>query len=238
MSVAEPVHRRPCPSVGPGMSRKLGPVNNAMEFRVTIDPSDETAVALLRQLAGRGDVAVPIHGPGTTLVIGGARSGKSFWAESQLVAHPDVEYVATSYYDPDDAEWVERIRLHRERRPAAWRTTETIDLPAVLAADDSAPVLVDCLAVWLDRVLFEADAWNDAEGWRAALKAQVDALVAAIRDTRRDVILVTNEVGLGIVPGTPGGRLYRDELGRLNVAVAAAVDEVWTCTAGIARRLK
>lgn len=133
---------------------------------------------------------------------------------------------------------VERIRLHRERRPSSWRTTETVDLPAVLAADDSAPVLVDCLAVWLDRVLFDADAWNEAPGWREGLRSKVDALVDAIRTTRRDVIFVTNEVGLGIVPATPGGRLYRDELGRLNVAVAAAVDEVWTCTAGIARRIR
>lgn len=209
-----------------------------MEFRVTIDSSDEQAVELLRQLAGRGDVSVPVHGPGTALVLGGARSGKSFWAESQLADEADVEYVATSYYDPDDAEWVERIRLHRERRPKSWRTTETIDLPAVLAADDEAPVLVDCLAVWLDRILFDADAWHDAPGWREQLSASVSALVQAIRDTRRDVIFVSNEVGLGIVPDNPGGRLYRDELGRLNVAVAAAVDEVWLCTAGLARRIK
>lgn len=209
-----------------------------MEFRVTIDPSDAEAVRLLRQLAGRGEVTVPVHGAGTALVLGGARSGKSYWAESQLADEPDVEYVATSYYDPDDAEWVERIRLHRERRPKTWRTTETIDLLTVLAAADPAPVLVDCLAVWLDRVLFDADAWNDAPGWRGAVQGKVDALVDAIRDTLRDVIFVTNEVGQGIVPATPGGRLYRDELGRLNVAVAAAVDEVWTCTAGIARRIR
>lgn len=209
-----------------------------MEFRVTIDPADATSVALLRQLAGRGDVALPVRDPGTTLVLGGARSGKSSWAEQQLSQYRDVEYVATSYYDPNDAEWVERIRLHRERRPAGWRTTETVDLPAVLRADDPAPVLVDCLAVWLDRILFDADAWHDAPGWRATLQGQVDALVSAIADTSRDVIFVTNEVGQGIVPDNPGGRLYRDELGRLNVAVAAAVDGVWTCTAGIARRIK
>lgn len=209
-----------------------------MEFHVTIDPSDDAAVALLHELAGRGEVMVPVHGPGTALVLGGARSGKSFWAESQLADEANVEYVATSYYDPTDAEWVERIRLHRERRPSSWRTTETVDLPAVLAADDPAPVLVDCLAVWLDRVLFDADAWDDAPGWRGTLRSKVDGLVDAIRSTRRDVIFVTNEVGLGIVPANPGGRLYRDELGRLNVAVAAVVDEVWTCTAGIARRIR
>jgi adenosylcobinamide kinase/adenosylcobinamide-phosphate guanylyltransferase len=113
-----------------------------------------------------------------------------------------------------------------------------VDLPAVLGADDPAPVLLDCLAVWLDRVLFESGAWDDAEGWRGLVEERVSALVEALSATQRDVILVSNEVGQGIVPATASGRLYRDELGRLNTRVAAAVDEVWFCTAGVARRLR
>ncbi|MFT3887969.1 MAG: bifunctional adenosylcobinamide kinase/adenosylcobinamide-phosphate guanylyltransferase [Arachnia sp.] len=209
-----------------------------MEFSVTIDPADDDALALLTRLAERAVVQPLLHGPGTALVLGGARSGKSSWAERQLEGCEDVEYVATSIVDPDDAEWVERVALHRARRPASWRTTETVDLPAVLASDDQAPVLVDCLAVWLDRVLFEAGAWDEADGWRARVEERVAALVAALGTTRRDVILVSNEVGQGVVPATASGRLYRDELGRLNTRVASAVDEVWFCTAGVARRLR
>lgn len=205
---------------------------------MTIDDGDGDALALLDRIAERASVRPLVHGPGTALVLGGARSGKSTWAEQQLAGCEDVEYVATSIVDPDDAEWVERVALHRARRPASWRTTETVELPEVLGAADEAPVLVDCLAVWLDRVLFESGAWDDAEGWRDVVEERVSSLVGALSITPRDVILVSNEVGQGVVPATASGRLYRDELGRLNTRVAAAVDEVWFCTAGVARRLR
>lgn len=208
-----------------------------MEFMVRIDPADDTARALLLQLAELGEVAPMTRGHGAALVLGGARSGKSSWAESQFDGVADVEYVATSQSRADDPEWVERVALHRARRPDAWRTTETTDLASVLRADDATPVLIDCLAVWLDRVLMTAGAWGDAPGWRDAVETQVTDLVAALEDTDREVVLVSNEVGSGIVPATASGRLYRDELGRLNARVAAAVDEVWFCIAGVARRL-
>ena len=83
-----------------------------------IDPGDGDALALLERLAERASVRPMLHGPGTALVLGGARSGKSTWAEQQLEGCEDVEYVATSIVDPDDAEWVERVALHRARRPA------------------------------------------------------------------------------------------------------------------------
>lgn len=173
---------------------------------------------------------------GTALVLGGARSGKSTWAEAQFAGFAQVEYVATSELLDDDAEWGRRVALHRERRPESWRTTETLDLVAVLGADDAAPVLIDCLAVWFDRILNDAGAWDDAPGWRDTVEGRVAALVEAVGNTTRTVILVSNEVGLGVVPATASGRLYRDELGRLNARVAAAVDEVWFCVAGIAKR--
>lgn len=172
------------------------------------------------------------------LVLGGARSGKSTWAEAQFADRDAVEYVATSWPNPDDPEWVHRVQLHRERRPATWRTTETIDLVEVLGRDDPAPVLVDCLALWLDRVLADAGAWDERDGWRDRVRDRFDGLVTVLRQTQRDVILVSNEVGSGVVPASSSGRLYRDELGRLNALVAAECDEVWVSIAGIARQWK
>lgn len=209
-----------------------------MEFSIRIDPADQAALALLSRLAECAEVTPLVHRPGTALVLGGARSGKSAWAEAQLADIPDVEYVATAQTPAGDTEWADRVALHRERRPASWRTTETVDLSAVLEADDPAPVLIDCASVWLDRILLAAGAWDDAPGWRERVAAEVSRLVAALTHTRRDVIVVSNEVGSGIVPATSSGRLYRDELGQLNTRLAAACREVWLCTAGIARRLK
>ena len=101
------------------------------------------------------------------------------------------------------------------------------------------PVLVDCLGVWITRILDEVGAWAAAPGdeaWQNDLRRHVNDLASAIRGTRRDVIFVSNEVGMGVVPDTPAGRLFRDELGRLNAAVGEACDEVWMCVAGIPKR--
>ncbi len=177
--------------------------------------------------------------PCRMLVIGGARSGKSTFAESRLPRDSRVTYVATSQRNPGDAEWEERIRLHQARRPATWQTVETTDIASVLLADDDSPVLVDCLGVWITRILDEVGAWAAAPGdeaWQNDLRRHVNDLASAIRGTRRDVIFVSNEVGMGVVPDTPAGRLFRDELGRLNAAVGEACDEVWMCVAGIPKR--
>ncbi len=101
--------------------------------------------------------------PTRRLVTGGARSGKSSWAEQQLADRDRVDYVATSHW-PDDPDWAERVRLHRERRPASWSTIETIDLVSVLASQDDAPVLIDCLGVWLTRVMDETGVWEQTPG--------------------------------------------------------------------------
>lgn len=207
-------------------------------YTVHIPDDDADARALVLQLAARGMAVDESRGSGTTLVLGGARSGKSVWAETQLAHSAAVDYVATSRPAGDDAEWAERIALHQARRPVHWRTVETIDLAAVLAQNSDVPVLIDCAAVWLDRVLADAGAWDDAPGWRAKLEVAVAAFVDAVGATAREVIIVSNEVGLGVVPATASGRLYRDELGRLNVRLASAVDGVFFCTAGIARRIK
>lgn len=179
--------------------------------------------------------------PGRTLVLGGARSGKSVTAERLLADRQDVLYVATGGTRDGDGEWAARVALHRERRPASWRTAETCDLEPLLRARDRAPLLVDCLALWLTAQLDECGGWDEAEwagGGEAALRARTGGLVAAWRDSTGPVVAVSNEVGSGVVPATASGRRFRDELGRLNAAVASASDEVLLVVAGQPLRLK
>jgi adenosylcobinamide kinase/adenosylcobinamide-phosphate guanylyltransferase len=169
-----------------------------------------------------------------TLCIGGARSGKSREAERLLTTADDVTYVATSYPRSEDPEWVERVRLHRQQRPEVWTTVETLDLVGLLRADDG-PLLIDCLTLWLTRVMDRHDAWSDqawASGGEELVLGEVDALVEAWRTTTRRVVAVTNEVGQGLVPAEASVRRFRDEMGRLNAAVAAVSDDVRWCVAG------
>jgi adenosylcobinamide kinase/adenosylcobinamide-phosphate guanylyltransferase len=170
-------------------------------------------------------------------VLGGARSGKSHYAESVLSGVPEVDYVACGGAAGDDAEWADRIALHRDRRPASWNTLETVDLPAVLGSPGP-PVLIDCLTTWLARAMDDCGVWTDEPEADARLSAAVDEVVDAWTRSRRRVIGVSNEVGSGIVPATPSGRRFRDELGVLNARVAAASDRVWLVTAGLPQRLR
>jgi len=173
------------------------------------------------------------------LVLGGARSGKSAAAEDMLAGDGPVDYVATGVPPGSgDAEWDARVTEHQRRRPPHWRTVETLALADVLAAPGPAPVLVDCLTTWLARVMDDCGAWDDADGAAGALAARTDEVLRAWQQTSRQVIAVSNEIGSGVVPGTASGRRFRDELGRLNARIAAESDEVWLCTAGIARRLR
>jgi adenosylcobinamide kinase/adenosylcobinamide-phosphate guanylyltransferase len=172
------------------------------------------------------------------LVLGGARSGKSSFAEQLLARDRQVDYVACGLVpDGNDAEWTDRVALHRGRRPESWRTLETVDLVAVLDRPGP-PVLVDCLTTWLARVMDDCGVWSEAPDADARLATEVDALVEAWRRTRRRVIAVSNEVGSGVVPATPSGRRFRDELGVLNMRVAAASPRVWLITAGLQQRLR
>jgi adenosylcobinamide kinase/adenosylcobinamide-phosphate guanylyltransferase len=173
------------------------------------------------------------------LVLGGARSGKSATAEDMLAGDAPVDYVATGIPPGSgDAEWDTRVAEHKERRPPHWRTVETLALTEVLATPDPAPVLVDCLTTWLARVMDDCGAWDDADGTAGALAERIEQMLQAWRHTRRQVIAVSNEIGSGVVPDTISGQRFRDELGRLNARIAADSDEVWLCTAGIARRLR
>ena len=166
-------------------------------------------------------------------MLGGTRSGKSGYAEQLLSASVAVRYVATARPVPGDAEWTARIDAHRARRPAAWTTVEDADLPALLRAGGG-PLLVDDIATWLTGVLDDAGAWDRG----VDVSPQVDALVEAVRAAQGRVVLVSAEVGLGVVPATRAGRLFRDELGALNAALARVCDEVLLLVAGLPLRLK
>lgn len=185
------------------------------------------------------DAADAGTGPLRTLVLGGARSGKSREAERILAAASGVTYVATSYPTGSDAEWDDRVRRHREDRPAHWTTLETLDLSGLLT-QPGGPLLVDCLTLWLTRVMDRRDAWDDATWAVSAQKAvakDIDDLVAAWRTTDRRVVAVSNEVGQGVVPDTASGRRFRDLMGRLNARLAAETEDVRWCVAGRVTRL-
>jgi len=205
---------------------------------------DGAIITLNNPTESESDVVLPSTSasPRRTLVIGGARSGKSLTAERLLAAEPSVVYVATARHDAADAEWDARIAAHRSRRPSGWSTIETTDLAAHLRDHEAhdAPLLIDCLTLWLTHVLDDGGAWSetstDADAESACATA-VDELVAAWRSTRGRVIAVSNDVGSGVVPDYPSGRRFRDELGTLNARIAAESDEVLFVEAGIPRSL-
>ncbi len=171
-------------------------------------------------------------------MLGGARSGKSRFAEGLLAGARAVDYLACGPVpDGSDPEWTGRIELHRSRRPASWRTVETLDVAGELSRPGP-PVLVDCLSTWLAGVMDRCGVWSDEPGADARLGGAVDALVDAWSGTPRRVVAVSNEVGSGVVPATPSGRRFRDELGVLNARIAAASPRVWLLTAGLPQRLR
>lgn len=166
------------------------------------------------------------------LLTGGARSGKSRAAERRVGSGP-ATYVATGPVGADDPEWAARVAAHQATRPAAWRTLETTELLApIRAASTETPVLVDCLTLWLTARLDHHGAWQDPTRAEAAVTTEIDALAAAVRSCPGGLVLVTNEVGSGIVPAERGARLFRDLLGVCNATVAAECDEVYLVAAG------
>lgn len=167
---------------------------------------------------------------GRTLVLGGARSGKSALAEQLLAAQPSVIYVATGGTRDEDADWRERVAAHVARRPASWRTIETTDVAACLVTAD-APLLIDCLGAWLTSRLDHHGVWDG--GALDPVEADVAELVLAWRSATVPVVAVSNEVGSGVVPATASGRLFRDVLGRLNATVAAESETVLLTVAGV-----
>jgi adenosyl cobinamide kinase/adenosyl cobinamide phosphate guanylyltransferase len=161
--------------------------------------------------------------PRLTFVLGGARSGKSRYAESLVGALPPPWiYVATA--EAGDDEMGARIAAHRARRGTDWRTIEAPrDIRGALAACGNAPVLLDCLTLWLSNLMLaEAD-----------IETEIKGLETAIAAATAPVIVVANEVGSGIVPEFPLGRKFRDLQGTLNQRIAARADRVVLMVAGL-----
>jgi adenosylcobinamide kinase / adenosylcobinamide-phosphate guanylyltransferase len=163
------------------------------------------------------------------LVIGGARSGKSRHAEALVTARPAPWcYVATG--EGGDAEMAARVAAHRDRRGIGWLTEEVpVELaPALAALPEGRPALVDCLTLWLSNLMHAGRRPDD----------ETERLTAILARPRGHWVVVSNEVGLGIVPENALARSFRDAAGRLNQAVAAVADEVVLTVAGLPLRLK
>ena len=177
------------------------------------------------------------------LILGGARSGKSRFAEQRAHAHGGpVTVIATA--EAGDPEMAARIARHRADRPAHWHTIETTTaLAATLhkACRPEACVIVDCLTLWLANLLTDAPvglcAPHDA-ATTPVWQIEQEALLRALPELPGTVLLVANEVGLGLVPESPLGRLFRDEAGRLNQAIATLAERVTFVAAGLPLPLK
>ena len=167
-----------------------------------------------------------------TLFLGGARSGKSRLAQAAAERHEGkLLYLATA--EAGDDEMVDRVAKHRADRAERWTTIECpVELPAAVHnignEEGIGAILIDCLTLWLSNLML-----GDHD-----IAAATNALLDALAATPCPVLMVSNEVGLGLVPNTPLGRRFRDEAGRLNQAVAAAVDEPFFVVAGMVIRLQ
>jgi adenosylcobinamide kinase/adenosylcobinamide-phosphate guanylyltransferase len=171
-----------------------------------------------------------------TLVIGGVRSGKSRLAEQLAAARPPVTYIATAL--AGDAEMARRIALHRQRRPAEWKTVEEPwdVVQAVTTHAMPGSVLVECLPLWLTNLLEGLP--GRAAMAEAAIVSEVEALIRAAETAPGRVIVVSNEVGCGVMPVNELARRFGDLLGEANQQLAAGANEVYGCLAGISLRLK
>lgn len=168
------------------------------------------------------------NGGEIVLFVGGARSGKSRLAQARAEALPgELVYVATG--EALDAEMAERIAKHRADRGARWRTVEVpLDLPEAIRRENGRVLLVDCLTLWLSNLLLgEHD-----------IAAATERLLAALDAATGTVLLVSNEVGMGIVPENALARRFRDEAGRLNQRVGTVATEVLLVAAGLSLRMK
>lgn len=169
-----------------------------------------------------------------TVVTGGVRSGKSTYAERLLAGEPAVTYVAPGPVpDPAvDPEWAARVAAHQARRSEAWTTVETADVAAAVRAART-PVLIDCLGTWVTRTIDDLGTWDVPRAkWVGDFLARLDDLVDAWAGSDQSLVAVTNEVGWGVVPSYPSGRVFADLLGRTNQAIAAVSDRLVLMVAG------
>ena len=189
------------------------------------------------------------------LVTGGARSGKSAFAEDQLADREQVCYIATGLPRGDDPEWQERIRLHQERRPASWTTQEQYAGLADWLREQSHPVyLLDCATLLTSNRLFDLIAQHFPDKLELTeehflsrqeqsfllqlLEEEWRELLSTIRQIDAECWIVTDEVGLGIVPETRLGRFFRDVQGKINQLIAKEASEAYLVICGLAQQLK
>lgn len=189
------------------------------------------------------------------LVTGGARSGKSAFAEEQLADRERVCYIATGLPRGEDPEWQERIRLHQERRPASWTTQEQYAGLADWLREQSHPVyLLDCATLLTSNRLFDLIAQHFPDKLELTeeqflsrqeqsfllqlLEEEWQELLSTIRQTNAECWIVTDEVGLGIVPETRLGRFFRDVQGKINQLIAKEASEAYLVICGLAQQLK
>jgi adenosylcobinamide kinase / adenosylcobinamide phosphate guanyltransferase, putative len=189
------------------------------------------------------------------LVTGGARSGKSAFAEEQLADRERVCYIATGLPRGEDPEWQERIRLHQERRPASWTTQEQYAGLADWLREQSHPVyLLDCATLLTSNRLFDLIAQyfpdklelteenflsrQEQSFLLQLLEEEWQELLSTIRQTDAECWIVTDEVGLGIVPETRLGRFFRDVQGKINQLIAKEASEAYLVICGLAQQLK
>ena len=189
------------------------------------------------------------------LVTGGARSGKSAFAEDQLADRERVCYIATGLPRGDDPEWQERIRLHQERRPASWTTQEQYAGLADWLREQSHPVyLLDCATLLTSNRLFDLIAQHFPDKLELTeehflsrqeqsfllqlLEEEWQELLSTIHQTDAECWIVTGEVGLGIVPETRLGRFFRDVQGKINQLIAKEASEAYLVICGLAQQLK
>jgi adenosylcobinamide kinase/adenosylcobinamide-phosphate guanylyltransferase len=175
------------------------------------------------------------------LVLGGARSGKSAYAQqiAQALGANAVLFVATA--EARDEEMAQRIAAHQQSRPSGWRTLERSRRlgPAIRAAlCDATVVLVDCLTLLVSNILLALESAPSAQETDAAIREEISTLLQVCQTSNATFIVVSNEVGLGLVPDTLLGRRYRDLLGQANQTLAAQADTVYFMVAGLAVDIK
>ena len=172
-------------------------------------------------------------------ILGGARSGKSHFAqELAQTMSKKVLFVATA--EPLDKEMKERIEEHKKNRPTHW---QTLEIPANLGREikehikDAEVVIVDCLSLLLSNLLTRQGN-NDYPDLEQRVEGEIKGLIQCMEESKANFIIVSNEVGMGLVPDYPLGRIYRDLLGRINQLLARYTDEVYLMVAGIPLKLK
>ena len=178
-------------------------------------------------------------------VTGGARSGKSMFAQQMAEKYTDVAYIATA--EAGDSEMMERIALHQSSRPKSWTTYESPgSLKDIYAQKKHSFYIVDCLTVYIsnrivaevedpDAEIIDMDVQNAVE---EEILQELTEIIETVRRLDLFALFVSNEVGMGLVPAYPMGRMFRDIVGRANKLVAAAADEAWLIVSGIPVKLK